>query len=150
MTLQTKVYDSAFKSRLEPSKEQLCQAKEFRERQRRNGYLIVYSMEKNIAEMVSMTPAVLKREGIQQTRQTAEDKALFLKLRDVMTMQMERIWLRSNLEKAQAKKPEGMQGNCVEIFDECLRLFPGSRFVERRQGKFQRPTVTESLPANAS
>lgn len=147
----TKVYDSANVSRLEPSREQLCQAKEFRERQRRNGYLIIYSMEKNVAELVSMEPAVLKREGIQQKRMTSEDKASFLKLRDVMTMQMERVWLRTGLAKAMADpKHKRLQGNCVETFDECLRLFPGSRFVERRQGKFLDLTATGSLPVNES
>lgn len=128
MTLQTKVYDSALRSRLEPSKEQLSQAKEFRDAQRRNGYLIVYSMAKNVADLVSMTEGVMKREGIQQKRLSAEDKATFSRLRDVFSMQAERAWLRQGLAKA------GPQP--LAVFEEVLRVFPGSRLVERRQGNF--------------
>lgn len=141
MTLQTKVYDSALRSRLEPSKEQLSLAKAFRDAMRRGGYLIIYSMEKNEAELVPMQPAVLKRENIQQKRLTAEDKALFLRLKDVLSMDVERTWLRTGLAKADDAKPKTVHGSCVATFNEALRLFPGSRLVERRQGNF----VDESM-----
>lgn len=142
MTLQTKVYNAAVVSRLEPSREQLCLAKAFRDSMRKNGYLVIYDMAKNVADLVTMTPAVLKREGIQQKRLTAEDKAMFLRLRDVLSMQCERTWLRTGLEKAEAVSPKKHKGNCVAIFDETLRLFSGSRLVERRQGNFVDETAT--------
>lgn len=137
MTLQTKVYDSALRSRLEPSKEQQCLAEEFQAKMRANGFLIVYSMEKNEAELTSMTPDVLKRQGIQQKRLSAEDKATFVKLKDILSMLAERSWLVAGLTKAQSVAKGGDKP--LEVFNEVLRVFPGARLVERRQGNFQCP-----------
>lgn len=134
LSLQTKVYDSALRSRLEPSKEQQCQAREFQAKMRLNGFLIVYSMETNSAELTSMQPAILRREGIQQKRLTAEDKAAFAKFKDVLSMDSERTWLRAGLTKAQSTTTG--DDKPLDVFNEALRVFPGARLVERNQGNF--------------
>lgn len=146
MTLQTKVYDSALRSRLEPSKEQRCQAREFQQRMRANGFLIVYSMETNTVAMTSMESAVLKRQGIIQRRLTAEDKANFSKFVDVLSMDAERSWLSQRLAKAQSERVNKPDDRPLDLFNESIRVFPGVRFVERRQGNFidesaNRPTT---------
>lgn len=137
MPLQTKVYDSAMRSRLEPSAEQQCLAKEFQRRQRANGYLIVYSTEKSKAEIVSMSPAALKQHGIHQTRFSAADRDFFNKHNDVFSMMAERAWLRQGLQKASEE--------AAKVFEEVLRVFPGARFVERIQGKFVDESARKSL-----
>ena len=136
MSLSTSVYDSAMRSRLEPSNEQRAQAKEFQSKMRRNGFLIVYSMEKNVAELTSMSPNVLKREGIQQKRLPAPDKAFFAKFQDVFSIEAERAWLRAGLSKAQSAA-NNLNDKPLDVFEEVIRVFPGARLIERRSGNFQ-------------
>jgi len=101
---------------------------------RLNGFLIVYSMETNSAELTSMQPAILRREGIQQKRLTTEDKAAFAKFKDILSMDSERTWLRAGLTKAQSTTTG--DDKPLDVFNEALRVFPGARLVDRNQGNF--------------
>lgn len=98
------------------------------------GYLIVYSMTTNSAELTPMQPEVLRRERIEQKRLNAEDKATFARLKDVLSMEAERTWLRSGLTKAQSTTKG--DDKPLDVFNESLRVFPGLRLVERVQGNF--------------
>lgn len=125
----SKAYDAATTSRLEPSLDQVVAARALREKLRSNGYVIVYNVESRSADMKSMAPGVLKRMGIQQKRLLADDKAAWTRLSDVIAIMAERAWLRAGLDKADAAHKTNSRG----LFEEALRLFPGSRFVERRK-----------------
>lgn len=135
MSLRTTVYDSVLRSRLEPSVEERRRAREFVQQLRTNGYLVVYSKDKNAAELVSMEAAVLKAQGINQRRITAEERNTFARLKETLSIDAERSWLGPRLKKAE-EGAEDVNDKPFGLFNEVIRVFPGARFAERVQGNF--------------
>lgn len=125
------IYDRASHSRLEPSSEQVAMARQWQTEMRGRGYVIVYSVEQRQATLEAMAPAVVRRLGIPQKRLNADDRAAWEKWRPVVSIAAERAWIRAGLTKADEKA----KTNSLGLFDEVIRVFPGTRFVERRSSQ---------------
>lgn len=129
--MSKKSYDAASRSKLEPCKETIAKCNDLRERLRRKGYTIVYSTSTRASTIEAVNPVVCKLSGVEQVRLSAGDTNDFRRLEWALTLQAERAWLRSKL----AQSDELHKTTQLHQFDEFCRLFPGSRFVERRQTK---------------
>lgn len=125
-------------SRLEPSADDYARADSFAQSMREAGYVIVYSVSSRDVKTEPMSERILKLNGINQQRLTAAMRSDFKKNELALTLRAERKWLRDKMGEADAI--HGTQS--AKVFDEVIRLFPGTRFVERRQGRFVDETAS--------